>query len=136
MASIAVSLPEKEYGKLLQHNRPAVIRTEVEYDHCLSQLQRMMASGKGSEAEGRMMELYGLLLQDYEKRRFRMGETATPLTVLRFLMEAHGVKHKDVWRLFGSKGVASEVLNGKRAISKEVAKRLASFFHVSVEVFL
>ena len=44
--------------------------------------------------------------------------------------------HKDVWPLFGSKGVASEVLNGKRSISKAQAKRLAVFFHVSADLFI
>jgi HTH-type transcriptional regulator/antitoxin HigA len=41
-----------------------------------------------------------------------------------------------VWPLFGSKGVASEVLNGKRSISKAQAKKLAAFFHVSADLFI
>jgi HTH-type transcriptional regulator/antitoxin HigA len=51
-------------------------------------------------------------------------------------MEQRSLTHKDVWRLFGSKGVASEVLNGKRAISKAHARSLAEFFHVDAGLFL
>ena len=51
-------------------------------------------------------------------------------------MENRGLKHKDIWHLFGSKGVASEVLNGKRQISKTHAHKLAEFFHVGVEFFV
>lgn len=51
-------------------------------------------------------------------------------------MESRGLTHKDVWVLFGSKGVASEVLNGKRAISKTHARALAGFFHVSADLFI
>jgi len=56
--------------------------------------------------------------------------------MLRHLMEARGLTHKDMWPLFVSRGVASEVLNGKRAISKTHAKKLAEFFHVSPALFI
>lgn len=125
-----------EYASLLQRTLPSVIRTEVDYDRLLRQLDELIEKGPASIAEGRLMELLGVLLQEYERRRFRLGETATPHSVLLMLMDANKVRHKDVWQLFGSKGVASEVLNGKRAISKEAAKRLAKFFNVSAEVFL
>ena len=59
-----------------------------------------------------------------------------PHQVLAHLMEARGLVHKDVWRVLGSKGVASEVLNGKRSISKAQAKRLGVFFHVSADLFI
>jgi HTH-type transcriptional regulator/antitoxin HigA len=51
-------------------------------------------------------------------------------------MEARGLTHKDVWILFGSRGTASDVINGKRSISKTTAKRLAEFFHVSADLFI
>ncbi len=56
--------------------------------------------------------------------------------MLHHLMEARGLTHKDVWHLFGSKGIASEVTNCKRSISKTQAKRLAEFFRVSAELFI
>ena len=37
--------------------------------------------------------------------------------------------------IFGSQGVASEVLNGKRGISKAQAKALGEFFKVSPRLF-
>ena len=51
-------------------------------------------------------------------------------------MNARGLKQSDLSKLFGSKGRASEVINGKRAISKAQAKALAEFFHVSAELFI
>jgi HTH-type transcriptional regulator/antitoxin HigA len=38
--------------------------------------------------------------------------------------------------VFGSRGIASEVVNGKRAISKAQAKKLAALFHVPADLFL
>jgi HTH-type transcriptional regulator/antitoxin HigA len=46
-------------------------------------------------------------------------------------MEARNLTQKDLWKTFGSKGVTSEVFQGKRSISKGQAKKLAKFFHVS-----
>jgi HTH-type transcriptional regulator/antitoxin HigA len=43
---------------------------------------------------------------------------------------------KDLWPVFGSKGITSEVLNGKRGISKEMARKLGEVFHVSPAVFI
>ncbi len=34
------------------------------------------------------------------------------------------------------RGLTSEVFSGKRAVSKTQAKKLAEFFHVSVEMFI
>jgi HTH-type transcriptional regulator/antitoxin HigA len=51
-------------------------------------------------------------------------------------MAAHDVKPTHLWEVFGSKGVASEVLNGKRGISKTRAKALANYFHVSADLFI
>ena len=51
-------------------------------------------------------------------------------------MEARNLTQKDLWKLFGSKGIASEVVHGKRSISKTLAKKLARFFHVGAELFI
>lgn len=51
-------------------------------------------------------------------------------------MNAHDIKPPDLWPVFGSKGIASEVPRGKRGISKTQAKALGEFFHVSPELFI
>jgi HTH-type transcriptional regulator/antitoxin HigA len=48
----------------------------------------------------------------FEQRYYHPKE-ATPLEVLQHLMEARGVKQTHLWEVFGSKGIASEVLNGR-----------------------
>ncbi len=51
-------------------------------------------------------------------------------------MEDRGLKHKDIWPVLGNKGTATEVLNGRRSISKAQAKRLSEFMRVPVDLFL
>ena len=53
-----------------------------------------------------------------------------------FLLEQRGLTAKDLWPVLGSKSRVSEILSGKRAVSKEQAKALAALFHVGVELFI
>ena len=75
------------------------------------------------------------LVNHYEDAHYPI-DRGTPHEVLHHLMQGRGLTHKDVWHLFGSKGVASEVLNAKRSISKTHARALADFFHVPVDLFI
>jgi HTH-type transcriptional regulator/antitoxin HigA len=51
-------------------------------------------------------------------------------------MRARDLQPKDLWPVFGSKGITSEVLRGKRGIGNEMARRLGEMFHVSPAVFI
>jgi HTH-type transcriptional regulator/antitoxin HigA len=53
-----------------------------------------------------------------------------------FLLEHRGLRPSDLWPVIGSKGRVSEILAGKRSISKEQAKKLAQFFRVRADLFL
>ena len=46
------------------------------------------------------------------------------------------VNQIDLLPVFRSKGIASEVINGKRAISKAHTRALATLFNVSADLFL
>jgi len=88
-----------------------------------------------SAEEEKLLKLLARLIEDFEQKLYR-ASAATPLEILRHLMEARGIKQSDLWKVFGSKGVASEVLNGKRGISKTQARALADYFHVSADLFV
>ncbi len=60
---------------------------------------------------------------------------AEPREVLRFLMEQHGLKQEDLADC-APQGRISDILSGRRGVSKEIARRLARRFNVSVAVFL
>jgi len=54
---------------------------------------------------------------------------------LRFLMDQHGLKQRDLTDVFGTPSIVSEVLSGKRELNKDHIKRLSERFHVSPEIF-
>jgi HTH-type transcriptional regulator/antitoxin HigA len=70
----------------------------------------------------------------YEDKNFVIPE-AEPNEVLKFLMEQRGLKQDDLGDI-APQGRISDILTGKRSISKEIAKKLATRFHVRADVFL
>jgi HTH-type transcriptional regulator / antitoxin HigA len=64
------------------------------------------------------------------------AQKPTPREALIGMMEMNHLKQADIVPIFGSSGITSEVVNGKREISKTHAKKLAKFFHVSTDLFL
>lgn len=125
----------KIYGKLLAEIVPTVIDSEAEYERLEDIFNRLFKDDRSPE-EDKLFDLLANLLEDYEKRTLPVLETSSPLETLRFLMNENNLKQKDIVPLFGSQGIASEILSGKRAISKTQAKLLAEKFKVSTELFI
>ena len=85
--------------------------------------------------EKELSELVTALIERYEAEHYPV-DLATPQQRLAQLMEDRGLTQAGVWKLFGTRARASEVLNGKRGISKAQAKKLANFFRVPVDLFI
>lgn len=136
MNAVATQFNTKQYKRLLTEVMPIPIETEEDNERMLAAVDGLMGKGKNlTTEEGALLRLLATLIEDFETK-FYQPEDATPLEVLRHLMEERGEKQSDLWELFGSKGIASEVLNGKRSISKTQAKKLADYFHVAVSLFI
>jgi HTH-type transcriptional regulator/antitoxin HigA len=136
MSAVISAINPQKYGKLLARVRPTVIRTEEENDRMLALVGQLMDKGDNlTPEEGELLRLLGKLIADFEVEFYHL-EGAKPHEVLKELMDARGLKQGDIGQVLGSKGRVSEVINGKRAISKAQAKALAEFFHVSAELFI
>jgi HTH-type transcriptional regulator / antitoxin HigA len=90
--------------------------------------------GKLTPAEQRLAELLTLLIEDFEEKAYSL-HTASPIEVLRELIEANHLKQKNLIDVFVTPSIVSEVLNGKRGLTVEHIRKLSRRFHVSPEVF-
>ena len=124
-----------QYVQLLSEFVPVVIETEAENERALRVVESLMGTSRRTTAESGLLKLLAVLIQDFEQKHYSLGE-ASPLETLKELMNARRMTAKDLWLVFGSKGIASEVLNGKRSISRETAKRLAETFSVPAALFI
>src|SRR5262245_13738440 len=133
---IAKKVDRKKYGSLLASTLPTVIKTKAENDYYLSIVEELMRKGDElSREEEALLDLLSLLIETFERRYYKIKKS-TPRAILNELIAANRLKQSDLLPVFGSKSRVSEVVNGKRDISKEQAKKLAAFFHVSVDLFI
>jgi HTH-type transcriptional regulator/antitoxin HigA len=127
----------KRYGRLLARAVPKVIKTEEENERTLAVIQSLMEKGERNMTpeEDALLELLTNLVHDFEEKAYPIPKSS-PGEMVAFLLEQRGLASKDLWPVVGSKSRVSEILAGKRAITKEQAKKLAEFFHVGVELFI
>lgn len=123
------------YRELLSEDLPHAIHNDREHRTYLERLKRILAQDGRSAAEKRYLELLSVLIDRYEEEHEDIA-APSPLDALKELMLAKGVSQVELGRLFGSSGIASEVLSGKRAMSKAQIKTLARHFNISPNMFI
>src|SRR5579864_716611 len=132
----ATLLGECQYRKLLDETLPVAIRTEEEYHRLLASAAALMEKPEGeiSEEEGRLLELLSIVIEEYENRAHPLPK-AKPHKMLAYLLKEKNMKPSDLWIVL-PKSRVSEILNGKRSISKTQAKQLAELLRVPVDLFV
>jgi HTH-type transcriptional regulator/antitoxin HigA len=86
--------------------------------------------------EEQILELLITLVEKFEAEHYPLNNLSTPLSRLTFLMEENQLRQADLIEVFGAKGIASQVLSGKRQISKSHALKLGEFFNLNPALFL
>lgn len=112
------------------------IRTEEDYQQMV-RLANSLADQLNGNEEDPLADLFAIvtdLVGSWEAHNVTIPK-AEPREVLRHLLETHGLKQKDLIGI-ASPTVVSDILAGRRAISKKVAKALAARFHIDVSAFL
>jgi HTH-type transcriptional regulator/antitoxin HigA len=132
---MTISLDKTTYSQLLVEYQPKVIITEAEYDQALETVEKLMADQQRIPEQTAILQLLVTLIEEFETKHYPV-EPSSPHAMLEHLMDARGIKQSDLVGVIGSKGVVSEVVNRKRAISKAQAKTLGEFFNVSPALFI
>lgn len=126
----------KTYAGLLAEAMPEVIETVAQNRRMIKIFKKLMDKGESRTPEERKLQkLLGHLIHTFEQKHYKM-EKVTPREALIAMIEMNHLKQADIVHIFGSRGVTSEVISGKREISKANAKKLAKFFHTSTDLFL
>jgi len=123
-----------DYAVLLSQTRPEVITGDEQHRLYVEQLEKLTGQAEVTPAEEKLIHLLTVLVEDYEARNFPVPEAA-PLAMIRHLMDAHRLRQKDLVDVFGTESIVSDVLNGKRDLTKQHIRRLSHRFHVSPSVF-
>ena len=114
----------------------SVPHTEAEYLR-ISALLDLVVDEVGehdSHPLASLMETLGTLVDVYEREHV-VELPASPVAVLRMLMDEHGLTQSDLPEL-GSQGVVSEILRGRRQINVRQVRALSARFGVSPAAFI
>jgi HTH-type transcriptional regulator / antitoxin HigA len=127
-----------QYTDLLTKYQPKIIETEEEYRQILAVVEYFVFKKDRSPEELALYDLAIMLVKDYESKTCPMDNwrTQSPTEMLQYLLETSGKRQADLVGVIGSSGIVSEVVNGKRAISKSQAKKLGEIFQVSPSLFI
>jgi HTH-type transcriptional regulator / antitoxin HigA len=123
------------YGKLLAKALPKVIETDEEFNRYVEMMEQLDRRHEMLSAEEQaLLALLERLVKDYDDK-FELPDVS-PREVVKILMEHRGLRQADLVAVIGSRAQVSEIVNGKRGISKAQARKLAGYFQVSIELFI
>lgn len=114
------------------------IRTEEDYDRAAAVVDQLAIQPEGSlspEDQDRL-EIFTELIAAYDAAHHRIDTSSlTPIDLLKHLMEQRDMSASDLGRLLGNRQTGSELLSGRRQLSKAHIRKLSEFFHLSPEAF-
>lgn len=129
-------MPSATYEELLAETIPARIMDEDQYGAVCERFGVLLGKRRRTSAENKLMDLLGLLIEDYDRRHAMPPDNSTPAERLQFLMEHSGKVSADLLPVFGQRSHVNEALNGKRTISTEHARKLGRLFAVQPGLFV
>lgn len=101
-----IAVPEKY---TLEVSSPTRITSERQHEQYLSVLDRLASKDNPTSEEEKYAEVLTTLIEAYEEEHHAIRD-ASPVEVLRTLMDANGLRQKDLVPIFGSESIVSRSL--------------------------
>jgi HTH-type transcriptional regulator/antitoxin HigA len=131
MATVMIEISEK-YA--LEVGAPTAIASERQHQEYLAVLDKLASKERPTSDEEKYAKVLVTLIEAYEEEHHAIPE-ASPVEVLRGLMDANGLRQKDLAPILGTESLVSEILHGKRELNKGQIEKLSKRFRVSPAVF-
>jgi HTH-type transcriptional regulator/antitoxin HigA len=124
---------------LYLHLPPQPIKSRKMHHGYSEAIRILMREARSLDADNRAAVAQHLraiipFVEHYEKKEFRIGP-ATPEEVLAFLMEQHDLSQYELAKELGGQPVVSQILRGKRRLTREHIERLSKRFGVTPATF-
>lgn len=110
------------------------IRNEADYDEALAEIDRLMGATPGTP-ESDKLEILVTLVERYESEHWAI-EAPDPISAIHHVMEARGLRQKDLAALIGSQPHASEVLRRRRPLSLAMIRVLSREWSLPADVLV
>ena len=110
------------------------IKSEADYDAALTAIDRLMGATPGT-AEGDELDILVTLVEAYEAAHWPI-EAPDPISVIEHVMEARGLRQKDLAAVIGSQPRASEVLNRRRPLTLPMIRALSAQWNLPADLLV
>ncbi len=112
-----------------------VITRKNQYKEYCNALEQLVFSGAKDRNTKDEIVLLTVLIEKWDAEHNSFTEL-DPIRLLHSFIKEHNLKAKDLVDILGiSKGYVSDILHYKKGLSKEVIRKLATYFKVSQEAF-
>ena len=118
----------------LEVGSPTPITSGRQHEEYLSVLDKLASKDDPTSEEEKYAEVLMTLIEAYEEEHHSIPD-ASPVEVLRTLMDANDLRQKDLVPIFGSESIVSEILHKKRELNKAHIGKLSKRFNISPAVF-
>jgi HTH-type transcriptional regulator / antitoxin HigA len=127
----------KKYQALIDRWPLRPISTEHELDLAFEIADELCLRDLAKEEED-YLHVLTMLIEEYEIKAGHVpDDVVTPLELLKFILEENNLKQSDLIKILGiSSGNASEIMSGKRDLSKAQIAIIAARFGINPGVFL
>ena len=123
------------YQALLVEFVPRPIRSEREYKKSLRQIERLMTANPTRE-QSELIDVLATLIEQYESAGHPTPKLR-PRQLVAHYLENRGLTRAELARETGiPRSAITNILQGRRGISKANARRLAEFFRVPISAFI
>jgi len=127
----------EDYLELVRRFPLRPLRAKAEHKAAIALLSGLVGREGLTAGESDYVDALAHFVEAYERATAEsVPPTMSPLEALRQLMDQNDMNTTDLGYVVGSCGLASEILNGKRGLSKAVIRRLAERFRVSPALFI
>lgn len=110
------------------------IRNERDYDAALAAIDLLMGA-EPNTPEGDDLEVLVTLVEAYEAARWPV-EAPDPVSAIEHVMEARGLRQKDLAAVIGSQPHASEVLRRRRPLTLSMIRALSAEWNLPADLLV
>jgi HTH-type transcriptional regulator/antitoxin HigA len=112
------------------------IRTEADYEAALKAVSALVDADPAPDTpDGDQLDILSILIERYEAEHFPLN-APSPIEAIKFRMEQGGLSVPDMQPYIGNSNRVYEVLNGKRALSLTMIRRLHDGLHIPADVLI
>lgn len=107
------------------------IKTEKDYDKALAEIEALWGSAEDT-TKGDRLDVLLTLVESYEAKHYPIPPP-DPIEAIKFRMEQMSLNRKNLEPIIGSRARVSEIINGQRALTLPMIRKLHSTFKIPLE---